>query len=143
MKLRPAHEKALKATLRVTLFAALGACGGGGTAGSGGKPITNEPTPDAPPAATAPAGPTSEDECKAALKAAYPDGDKNWYDPNKPTPRAQTAVSDADLKRCCDELRAKDFPTEDYRDIGCCAASWESAKCTPWGPPMPPAMARA
>jgi hypothetical protein len=135
--LRPAHEKALRATLRVTLFGVLTACGGGS---GGGATKTNEPPSNNPtPPAMGKPSPQSEAECRDALKAAWPNGDPKFYDPDEGTPRVATDVSDADLAACCERHQAK-LSTDDYRDLGCCSAKWEGGHCTPWGPPMPPAM---
>ncbi len=132
MKLKPAHEKALRATLRVTLFAALGACGGGTPAHSTAPP-SNKGT------ANAPARPTTDAECRAALTEAFPNGDPKWYQGDHGTARVATGTSDADLVACCDSL-SKTASTEDYRQLGCCSTKFDGPHCTPWGPPMPPAM---
>jgi hypothetical protein len=134
IKLKQAHQKALRATLRLTLFGALGACGGGGTAAT--KPVSNTP----PPGETRNVTPESEADCRAALTAAFPNGDDKWFDPNQKTQRAPTDVPDEALASCC-ERHAATFGTEAYRDLGCCSTKWEGMHCTPWGPPMPPAMA--
>ena len=136
MKLKPAHQQALRATLRVTLFAALGACGGGGKSSATNTTTTN---PTNTGTASAPAHPTSDAECRTALKEAFPNGDPNWPNPQNPTPREKTAVSDADLQACCDGI-AQAGSTEDYRSLGCCSVKDNGVHCTPWGPPTPPAM---
>ncbi|MCC6996572.1 MAG: hypothetical protein IT370_18310 [Deltaproteobacteria bacterium] len=137
-KLKAAHQRALGATLRVTLMGTLAAgCGG---SGSGGAPHSTKPSPTpAVSAAAAAADPSTEAECRTALGAAYPNGDDSWYEPQNPTPRKETEVSTAALVSCC-ERHADALGTQDYRTLGCCSARFDGAHCTPWGPPMPPAM---
>ena len=132
MSLRPAHQRALRATLRVTMVGALGAAAG---CGSGPAPATPSNTTGA--AHTAPA---TADECRAALDAAFPDGDPNWFSPGKESVRVATGDSDAELAACCAQHEAA-FTVEEYRDLGCCTVrTAQPMHCTPWGPPMPPAM---
>lgn len=135
-KLKAAHQRALSATLRVTLMGTLAA--GCGSSGSGGAPHSSKPSPT-PSVSTAAADPSTEAECRTALSAAYPNGDDNWYQPQNPTPRKETEVSTAALVSCC-EKHAGTLGDQDYRSLGCCSAKFDGAHCTPWGPPMPPAM---
>jgi hypothetical protein len=143
-KLKAAHQKALQATLRVALCGTLAACGGG--AKSKGSPPTTHPAPVSSPSSDATSiapikktEPATEAECRSALAAAYPNGDAQWYDPNNHTPRTATPVSDSALAACC-EHQVDVFSTSDYRKLGCCAAHFNGGHCTPWGPPMPPAL---
>jgi len=135
-KLKASHQRALRVTWRVTLMGALAGCSGGGKSAGPGPAAK----PSAP-AVAAPAGdPTSEADCRSALAAAYPQGDANWFSDDNPTPRTATPVSDAALASCCQRHSAL-LSTPDYRKLGCCsAATWDAGHCTPWGPPMPPAM---
>jgi hypothetical protein len=99
----------------------------------------NRPTTNTAAVAERAPKPATEAECRAALAEAYPNGDPKFYNPNEPTPRAPTTVSDADLRACCEGLKST-ASYEDYRQLGCCAQAFESGHCTPWGPPTPPAM---
>ena len=88
-----------------------------------------------------------------SLKEAFPTGDKRWYTHMTPDPKL---VGDKDVTQCCESM-VKSTTTSlakigKFRDIGCCAADYSAAQkanpnespvgsaCTPWGPPVPPAM---
>jgi hypothetical protein len=84
----------------------------------------------------------------AKLKAAFPDGDKQWYSHAKADPKF---VGDTNVTACCESMLKGG--NEDltkvgkFRTSGCCAADFTSEKapigvtaCTPWGPPVPPSM---
>ena len=141
---RETYERALRSAAQVSFLALpfAGACGG---------PIY-EPVPDAATSGGGDGdGSLSTAECEAALKAAYPDGDPNWYG-GEPTKRVDTGVPVATLVSCCSELAATAGSSGDglgLRDTGCCSLNNEThavenigVACTPWGPPMPRAMRR-
>jgi hypothetical protein len=93
-------------------------------------------------------------DCAKALKAAYPNGDPNWYNSAEPTPRVDTGVPVATLVQCCIDNPPTDADfaggAGSYRESGCCSLNNETdgaianlgLACTPWGPPMPRAMRR-
>jgi len=100
------------------------------------------------------------------LQSAFPEGDHEWWDM-----RADPAlVGQADVTACCKEILvgteshgesidALLVGTGKFRNVGCCKADYHIASdagpvdagpsgfngpgiaCTPWGPPVPPAMA--
>ena len=87
--------------------------------------------------------------CKATLAAAFPE---------PPEYKSEPEAHPSDVVACCDAELTEKGSSSPYR-WGCCVAhdakvhpddAWMSmlqtkhgAACTPWGPPVPPAMARA
>lgn len=147
------HLAALAAASRVAFSVALlGACGGAASelaeperagAGAGGAgygasdaELSGGRAGRAPRVGEGAAAPCHEDAgaakpaCDAVLAAAF--GDAGWFDPGLPV--------SAEVKTCCVESGA----TTDYdhpQHWTCCGAlDWPGAACTPWGPPVPPAM---
>jgi hypothetical protein len=96
------------------------------------------------------------------LERAFPDGDRNWWamDVNP------ALAGQEDVTACCKEIVPGDYSPdaaeaylhgiEKFRHVGCCSADYRAVAdagdaglspaqvvgmaCTPWGPPMPPAM---
>jgi hypothetical protein len=136
------RSRALAAAVRVALGSALVvACGGrlaneteGATAPSQdpGHAASSQTASAQPPAAPLP--------CDARLAATFPDGGAPYYVNDTPP------STDPALIACCNELAAKLSPatrTEAIRSSGCCHVAFDgeaSSACTPWGPPVPPAM---
>jgi hypothetical protein len=133
--MKPSHEKALRAALRVTMFGVLGT--GALACGSGTPKVASSSAPLEASAAKVEL--TSEGDCKQALAAAFPDGDKEFYEREHKAKRAPTAATDTQLTACC-EAHGGTFATEDYRQLGCCSLKYDGMHCTPWGPPMPVAL---
>lgn len=161
---RDSHERALRAASRVAMVALVGC---GGTIEPSESPY-EEPADDArtESAYASPARertPAEEDrdagssadsacedagvetdasmECDERLAQQFPEGDPEWWSSDVPF------VQDDVLAACCaarvaSESRGDEF--ERLRTSGCChVEGWDSfAFCTPWGPPMPPAMPR-
>ena len=132
--MKPSHEKALRAALRVTMFGVLGT----GAVGCGSGPA--KVAPSASPLTAAKVELTSEGDCKKALAEAFPDGDKDFFEFEHKAKRAPTATTDGQLTACC-EAHGGTFSTDDYRQLGCCSLKYDGMHCTPWGPPMPVALA--
>lgn len=137
-----------------------GVAGGEGEPSSTEEGVSKAPAKGKPKPAPRPTGGTgakgscssggsgnSLEGCRAALKEAFPGGDPEWWSFGDPA----TLKKDARLASCCDALASQPAPadglavTEELRTLGCChVAGFTSAAahCTPWGPPMPPAMPR-
>jgi|GEM_PF-2294603 len=161
------HQAALKAAAKVTFsFVFLQGCGGAVTPPEGARTerdeegrATNEQHTTGKPgqepgdslardredaAATAPM-PAS---CEATLAAAFPEPPEFAFEPEGQS---------KDVVACCDAELAEKGPSSPYR-WACCVAhdaevhpddAWTSmlqtkhgTACTPWGPPVPPSMAR-
>ncbi len=136
------RSRALAAAVRVALGSALVvACGGRLANETEGSSVPSQDPGRAassqPPSASAPQPP-----CDARLAAAFPDGGAPFYVNDKPL------SADPALVACCNELAAKATPmtrTEAIRASGCCHVAFDEdaqSACTPWGPPVPPAMPR-
>lgn len=93
--------------------------------------------------------------CKEKLAATFPNGDPNWWsgrhDWLDDGGVVDVSVTDPTLAACCEELarpKSDAGPWQDLdglnavRESGCCKVNgWgQGSSCTPWGPPMPPAM---
>jgi hypothetical protein len=127
-----AYERALSAAIRVAFgLGAAAACN------------QNEPPPSSPNGTNAtPASSQSEPEkpkkkCHEILASTFKQPDETWYDP-------QPKITDPDLVRCCTQLAKKEGggATAEVRASGCCHVAFDEvyAHCTPWGPPVPPAI---
>jgi hypothetical protein len=92
----------------------------------------------------------------AKLKEVFPNGDKTWWDRSKASPELKGNV---DVTECCESMLKGDGGEDlskigTFRSSGCCAADYSGdggnnlgnvpvfSACTPWGPPVPPAMRR-
>lgn len=162
---RDVHTAALRAAAKVALSVVLVACGGSITSqgdnapkgsgsgaasddpnkAAGDEPAssiaTNEPTPPTPTkdAAVDSAEPS---DCITRLNAAF--GTDGFA-----TEDEKANAIKADLKECCREQVMSDDAVPTHRG-SCCSTFWSSpaeepqvyAACTPWGPPVPPAMNR-
>lgn len=83
--------------------------------------------------------------CLEQLEAHFPNGDPDWS-----SFWEGTQVTDPELAACCTAFAgpprsALNDPWPNYellRNAGCChVTGWgREMHCTPWGPPMPPAM---
>lgn len=120
------RRAALAATARVAMCVSVGACNG---------KASPEPIADVP--ATEPAAKRDAASCATVVEEAWGDADKRTSD-----------IDDAELKACCqtiaDERDAAGNFGSDWADrTHCCSLlEWQgSSTCTPWGPPVPPAMA--
>jgi hypothetical protein len=88
------------------------------------------------------AGTTTAKSCKEVVASAFPDA--GWVNPG------EGSIVGDDVKACCTELlTAGDFPDFPERWACCSAVDAFGAggqnlgiACTPWGPPVPPAMRR-
>jgi hypothetical protein len=126
-----AYERALSAAVRVAFgLGAVAACN------------QTEPPPSAPAGTNAtPASSQGEPEkpkkkCHEILASTFKQPDENWYDP-------QPKMSDPDVVRCCTQLAKNEGGgTAAVRSSGCCHVAFDEvyAHCTPWGPPVPPAI---
>lgn len=133
------RSRALAAAVRVALGSALAvACGGRLGNETEGSTV---PSQDPSHAANAqpPSVPAAQPPCDARLAEAFPDGGAPFYVNDKPL------ATEPALVACCNELAAKASPmtrTEAIRASGCCHVAFEGEgnACTPWGPPVPPAM---
>lgn len=96
-------------------------------------------------------GDLTDDACAALVKATYAEaGAFNWWRPSSPPgigPDGKPAS--AEVVSCCDQLlrpRADGGLDWDVHGVRaeCCAIAGSEVDshpaCTPWGPPMPPAM---
>ncbi len=148
---REVHRKALRAASNVAFSVALIGCG----AASEDAKSTNGDTPDDGTAATA-----AESELRAKPKhgASCHDGGaadakpadcKTVVDAAFPTagdyPGTKQDVS-SEVQACCLEMLTTSGATIGVHRWDCCAnvpsGSNVMAACTPWGPPVPPAMKR-
>ncbi len=152
------HRAALRAAAKLALSAAFVGCGSPDTSsGNDGPSASDYPSStesnsdavrakkkkkDAGAASECGAQAMTEASCRAEVakatfpKTASPDG------LGKPDKRV-----DATTRECCDLIaKAIDKGADDKwkeRDACCSAIGWRgSATCTPWGPPVPPAMRR-
>lgn len=135
------RSRALAAAVRVALGSALlVACGGRLGNETEGSTVPSQ-DPSRAPSSQTPS--TSEVSCDARLATVFPDGGAPFYVNDKPL------SSDPALVACCNELAAKASPmtrTETIRASGCCHVAFDEnaqSACTPWGPPVPPAMPAA
>lgn len=155
------HASALRAAAKVAFsMAFLGGCSSparspDGAPGEGYDSVTSDVTDKAPapPTASASAAPAPvppchdagapKRSCKEVVASAFPDA--GWVSPGEGKPVG------ADVKACCEELLSSgdllDFPER----WACCDAVGAfqgggdpkiAMACTPWGPPVPPAMRR-
>jgi hypothetical protein len=134
--------RALAAAVRVALGSGLVvACGGRFAEPEPSRlpPSTTNPAATTPPN-SAP-GPVSQtlESCEARLEAAFPGGGAPFY--VNDVPRS----TDPLLVACCQQIEAAASgldATERIRSSGCChvASTDTTGACTPWGPPVPPAM---
>lgn len=160
MRAEEAARRALAAVARLTVLAGAAGCAGNVVVDPGGAPeapepgeaVPNEPpdeTVDIPQAQTGcleePADATAC--CHALLTESFAD-DELFSDP--------TAATDEE-KACCDlavttadTWEGPGVPPFEYELVSnCCVTglvegAWEvHPSCTPWGPPMPPAMLRS
>lgn len=157
---------ALRATARVAFSVAL--VSGCSSADESAPAESNEeaikqaklPRPSKTPTSCTDAGAAPAPSCGDQLDALTAAKDKWWADLNAyyadggTTTEGEPTRPDisADTKQCCqDELNASGFRSP-HRDA-CCQLAWTweeayelgggiSAACTPWGPPVPPAMPR-
>jgi hypothetical protein len=147
---RDVRAKALGYAAKAVLSAAfLAACGGSGsetaTDDNASQPTDDEIIKAAPPC----------EKGLAKLKEVFPAGDKQFWNHTK----AEIAAlkGDKDVTACCESLIKSSNDTNlsqigKFRSAGCCAADFSEASgntsgnapaltaCTPWGPPVPPAM---
>jgi len=88
------------------------------------------------------AGPPKQ-TCEQVLASAFPDAGEGW-------PEGDFSNASKETKECCiAELKAKGYESP-HRWTCCMATNWGqdandqqvSIACTPWGPPVPPAMKR-
>jgi hypothetical protein len=151
---RDTYERALKAAAQIAFLSLVAGCGGA-TQGEGSETLTGEGAAEnqaealAKKASSCPSTRPTDKSCRAAIKAAYPNGDPDWY--GEGTPRKPTSTSDAALAACCEQVFFKNGTNggdPDLHDSGCCTvlklshSSVVGIACTPWGPPMPVAMPR-
>jgi hypothetical protein len=154
------HAAALGAATRVAFSILLVGCGGGTTTetalGDPGDPSqaqtgygesdlrTGAPPCHADAGADADAAATDKPSCDELLAASFPDAGA-W-------PGADGQNASTDVKACCNEALVKDGAATRYRWSCCNAIGWGTgtptdaaigAACTPWGPPVPPAMSAA
>lgn len=92
-----------------------------------------------PTGSTAPSTPETDVPCGERLEAAFPDGGAPWFVNQPPI------TKDPALVACCERLEAATTPdvrADVIRASGCCHVEFPGwgAACTPWGPPVPPAM---
>lgn len=97
------------------------------------------PTGSTEPAAPGTSAPQANVPCGERLEAAFPDGGAMWFVNDPPI------TKDPALAACCERLEAATAPdvrVEVVRASGCCHVEFPGwvAACTPWGPPVPPAM---
>lgn len=155
MRAEEAARRALAAVARLTILAGAAGCAGNVVvdgSGSTGPADPGEATPNEPPEATVEVPNTDCFDgafdasacCGALLSEAFADG-AVLSDP--------TLATDEE-KACCelavgtmDAWAGQDATPFDYGIVsGCCGAElvedpWNAhPSCTPWGPPMPPAM---
>ena len=156
------HTAALRAAAKVAFSVAfLGGCSAAAPDGAGEEPVTGNGDGVEPgttesdlnakkprkPKAVAPAGTICHGDastapkpsCEAVVNAAFPtEGDY---------PGVKQSVS-ADVQTCCGELLAKSQGALAKHRWDCCAnlpanpSQNIAIACTPWGPPVPPAMKR-
>ena len=146
---RDTRAKALGYAAKTVLSAAfLAACGGSSDATT--DDTNADVGTDDEIVARAPA-------CKkglAKLKEVFPTGDKSFWNHLKVDPALK---GNADVTACCESIvksssdSANLSKIQKFRTAGCCAADYTAESgtpngnaaagaCTPWGPPVPPAM---
>lgn len=137
------HYAALKAAARVAFGVAfLGGCSSAAQDGNDG--VTSESAVKAP--CHDASAPDAKKSCDAVIASAFPDAGPEQWVANNPG----AASISAEAKACCTEkLTAKDAHASSVPyGWSCCSAldSWNNPDptiaiaCTPWGPPVPPAM---
>lgn len=141
-----AHIAALRAAAKVAFgVAVLNGCSGApeeppGAPSSTESRIVRKPQP--------PCHEAGKPSCDAVITSAFADAgpdDFVWNDPSSPRP----PVSE-DVRACCEERLTADGGAWDmpYRWSCCAAIDFGQGApeigmaCTPWGPPVPPSMAR-
>jgi hypothetical protein len=137
-RLSPAHQRALRATARIACLTSVIGCGPK-QAPVEAPPVQAQPatvTPQtAAPAPIVQAAPTAAtvESCVAVVNKTFE------------TQPGDDFEAPADVKACCQTLAvATDSKVIDaipHRFECCSALDWNgSMACTPWGPPVPPAM---
>ena len=150
---RDTYERALKSAAQIAFLSFIAGCGAAPAEGAETQSDESANTASDALAGKSCGGntPTTDKSCKDAIKAAYPNGDPDWF--GQGTPRKPTSTTDAQLAKCCEQVYFKNgqqnIGTPDMRNSGCCTVLRNSHStvlglaCTPWGPPMPVAMRRA
>ena len=97
---------------------------------------------DDPAPVAAEASADSGEDCNRVVQEAVvaklgADKARDWF------PQARERVDDPAAVACCKALTEGEADrTLEFRDMGCCHVAVPARLfCTPWGPPMPPAMA--
>lgn len=159
-----AHLEALKAAARLTMSAAMSVAVLGGCtaaaeeAGDDAEKTESDVTAKKPAAPPKKKGASVSDECHKdagppkltcdqVLASAFPEGEDGWFGND------EKKLTAAELACCTEQIQAsaKDelgLNRGKYHWACCTATNWGQGlgdigmACTPWGPPVPPAMKR-
>lgn len=100
--------------------------------------VTSKLLPDTP-------NDVPEESCEPTIASAleaefgpdYDPSELSWFNPDN-----SRMIRDPAAMACCEALASDRGKTEEFRSMQCCQVDVDpQIHCTPWGPPMPTAMA--